>query len=236
MTLPSAPSPDVFDRMMDDLIAEAQVAKAEYRWLYPSAYSKGRKGNNEKTRRDVSGVGGGIDELVAGGDPDKDNSETLTNRVKSRLEQAGDHARKSLAHMKGAGTANSKAQEDVDRAAKVTLVAADPLEHSEKPVRLTTNPITGLKDDQDARLFPPMTPSEARSEQARRNARLQWTALARRRRQTAAISTVIRSARALVEKDASDAPAVKTLATAIEQFDDEARTVSVPWASEERVG
>jgi hypothetical protein len=147
--LPRAASPDQFDQMTEDLVAEVTKAKVEYRWLYGSGYARGRKGNGEKVRRDISGAGGDL----------ADGFDSL-DRLRNYLDQASDHQRKSLIHALGAGSALGRCQDRIDAASKPTLVALDPLEPASADKPFTPEYLRG------------MTPTEAKARQKDRAERV----------------------------------------------------------------
>lgn len=146
--LPRAATPEQFHQMCEDLIAEVRKSDEQYKWLFPSAYAKGRKGNGEKVRRDISGAGGDL----------ADSFDTLDG-IRRYLDQASDHQKASLAHAHGAGTALARCQDRIDKGSKPTIVAFDPLEPA--------SPVKPFAADWQRG----MTPSEARDWQTKRNAR-----------------------------------------------------------------
>lgn len=147
--LPRAATPAQFEAMVEDEISELRKSLEAYKWLFPSGYAKGRKGNGEKVRRDISGAGG---DLSAGFDS--------LDRMRGYLDQASDHQRKSLAHALGAGAALGRAQDRLDRLSKPTLVALDPLEPALSDKPFTPEHLRG------------MTPSEAKDHQKDRAKRV----------------------------------------------------------------
>lgn len=155
--LPSAPSPSTVDLMVEDAIAKLRKQAEQYRWVYPSGYAPGRKGNGEKVRRDISGSGGDLANIVAGGKPGR---ETSLDMVRRHCEESGDHLRKALAHIGGSDTALGRAQEKIDAASKPTLVANDPLEPVSADKPFTPDHLRG------------MTPTEAKTQQAKRAKRV----------------------------------------------------------------
>lgn len=152
--VPPPLSPERIGRELSDALTLSADLARLYPWLYGSAYARGRSGDTERVRRDVSGVGGGLD-----------GSYAAIEAVRRHIAQCSDDIRAATARLRSARTNLTRAEAAIDRQSGPGVHEVATIEDRSEGTR-----------NADGTLRPawqwPMTPEQAKAMQRKRDERV----------------------------------------------------------------